>query len=309
MKLRTVLAASLALIAVNVSAQTTPLTDPLVDEHEIIITCEYTSESKRPDQKVLESKAEEKAMNGIYHYKLRLPKGYMADPTKSWPVMFIAAPGGKAGMGNMGAYLKEHGIIMVMLQESKNGPFAPMLGNFLAAHDDLVQRVRVLEGQKYCTGWSGAALGSSTFILARPGFAGAILQGHGPNDVDAIKRNPKLHIAMLVGETDTAFPLLEPAKRAMPASRFLGMVFPGGHMWAPTEYFNKAMDWLTAKATAAAAAPAQPGSLLPGNGAAAATPRSSTMDAPRAAVTPPPRQSLLPPKATPAPPAAKSNEL
>ena len=30
--------------------------------------------------------------SGIYHYRVVLPKGYHADATKTWPVIFIASP-------------------------------------------------------------------------------------------------------------------------------------------------------------------------------------------------------------------------
>ena len=89
--------------------------------------------------------------------------------------MFIASPSGNASMGAMAERLKSGGYVVVMLVESKNGPWGPIVGNFLAAHDDVVQRVRIQEGLKFATGMSGGARASSVFVQARPGFAGLIL--------------------------------------------------------------------------------------------------------------------------------------
>ena len=38
--------------------------------------------------------------------------------------------------------------VVVMLIESRNGPWAPTIGNFFAAHDDVVRRIRIREGQR-----------------------------------------------------------------------------------------------------------------------------------------------------------------
>ena len=82
-------------------------------------------------------------------------------------------------MGTMQGYLKANGFVVVMLLDAKNGPWEPIVGNFLAAHDDVVKRVRIEEGKKYATGMSGGGRASSVFVQIRPGFCGLVTQGAG----------------------------------------------------------------------------------------------------------------------------------
>ena len=89
----------------------------------------------------------------------------------SRPTIFIAAPGGKAGLGNMADWIQRHGYVAVLLEESRNGDWEPAVGNFLAAHDDVLKRVRVAEGRKVATGMSGAARACSVSLSSAVGHA------------------------------------------------------------------------------------------------------------------------------------------
>jgi hypothetical protein len=150
----------------------TPLTEPLKDGTETRITCAYKGAGKFA------------ALSGTYHYVLRIPEGYSADARKTWKSIFIADPNGKARLGAMADWVKAHGYVAIMLEESRNGPWEPILGNFLAAHEDVVRRVRLAEGRKVATGFSGGARASSTFVTLAPGFGGLILQGAGCAEVN-----------------------------------------------------------------------------------------------------------------------------
>lgn len=247
-------AGSLALFAFVAGAQTTPLTESLAEEKEMTITCELTQAPKKGEIAVFGSAKDGDAAKGVYHYKLWIPKGYSADAQKRWPCMFIMSPGGNAAMGNMSNYLKSNGFVVVMLVESKNGPWAPIVGNFLAAHDDVIKRIRIEEGQKFATGMSGGARASSVFVQARPGFGGLILQGAGPSfddknnyHISGIKRDPKLTVAMTMGDTDSNKSEVKKTDTALPGARFKAFEFKGGHVWAPAEIFEQAMAWLKEK--------------------------------------------------------------
>lgn len=145
----------------------TPLTIALKDGSEVRITCGI---------KLVGTMA---ASSGLYHYRLWVPAGYSTDPKRTWKTIFIASPGGNAQLGAMGDWVKSHGYIAVMLEESRNGPYGPIIANFLAAHGDVIKRMRVAEGKKVATGFSGGALASSHFVTIVPGFGGLILQGAG----------------------------------------------------------------------------------------------------------------------------------
>ncbi len=233
-------------------AETTPLTQPLAEERETVIACEWAKTEPHQNVPVFGSAKESEQARGSYHYKLWLPRGYLADTARRWPCMFIADPGGNAGMGNMAARLQAGGYVVAMLVESKNGPWVPIVGNFLAAHDDLVQRVRIQEGLKFATGMSGGARGSSLFAQMRPGFAGWIGQGagfapdaHGGYHTAGLRKLPGFLVALTMGETDDNRNEIEKVRAAVPgAGRFLPLTFSGGHEWAPAEKFAAALDWM-----------------------------------------------------------------
>ena len=236
------------------AATTTPLNTPLKEESETLITCELTRAPGPGETRIFTSPKEADTAKGVWHYKLWLPKGYQADAFKKWPCMFIMSPSGDASMGTMADHLKAKGYVVVMLVESKNGPWGPVIGDFLAAHDDVIKRVRIEEGKKFATGHSGGARGSSLFVQARPGFGGVILQSAGAAyvgsgyDVQGMQRNGKLYVAMTMGDGDNNKSEVERMKGALnnPA-RFQAFSFPGGHVWAPKEIFEQAITWIEQK--------------------------------------------------------------
>lgn len=230
------------------------MTDIVPDEKETVIACELTQAPNFTQVPVFKSAKDAEGAKGSYHYKLWLPQGYSAAPLKRWPCLFVMSPGGNASMGNMQAYLKTKGFVVVMLVEAKNGPWEPIVGNFLAAHDDVIKRVRIQDGKKYATGMSGGGRGSSVFVQTRPGFSGLLLQGAGASFDDkgnynaaGIKRNPGLYVAMTMGLTDTNKPEVDRMKQTIDPKHFAAFDFTGGHTWAPAETFEKAMGWLTEK--------------------------------------------------------------
>jgi hypothetical protein len=231
-------------------AKTTPLDRSLREEREITITCELTQAPNFQDVPVFDSVHDSEAAVGRYHYKLWLPKGYLTDPQRRWPCMFIADPNGNASMGEMAPWLKSHGYVVVMLVESQNGPWPPIVGNFLAAHDDAVNRVRLQEGWKIATGVSGGARASSVFVQIRPGFSGLILQAAGAASgegghyhVAGLQRIRPLYTVMTMGDTDHNRGEVERMKEVLGAANLMILNFKGGHMSAPRAVMERALDW------------------------------------------------------------------
>ena len=232
-------------------SELTPASQPIIEEQEILIACECVKAPSRTDIPILSSTKDAESAKGDYHYKLWLPKGYLADTSKQWPCMFIMSPGGKATMGKMADYLKSKGFVVVMLVEARNGPWGPIVGNFMAAHDDVIKRVRIKEGLKFATGQSGGARASSVFVQSRPGFCGLILQSAGAayddkNNywVSKLKQNTGLYVVMLMGNTDQNKNEVGKMKMVIPSSRFHDIEFTGGHTWAPSDIFEQGMGWL-----------------------------------------------------------------
>ena len=248
MKLSPMVAAT-PLLLFTLHAEVTPLDQALPDSHLTTITCDLKQPPPYSDIPVFKTTADAENTLGTYHYKLWLPEGYSADRTSQWPCMFIMDIGGNATMGTMEAWLKSNHFIVVMLVEAKGGPWGPIIGNFLAAHDDVIKRVRV--GKKYATGISGGARASSIFVQLRPGFSGLILQAAGvmfddTNDYIAagLKGNPQLRIAMTLGSSDPNLAEVDPMKKLFGPEQLAIFEFNGGHAWAPPFTFKKAMAWL-----------------------------------------------------------------
>jgi hypothetical protein len=215
----------------------TPLNAPLGTETRI--TCEYRSNAQQPQ------------LTGTYHYRLWLPPSYTPRSIKKWKVIFISSPQGHADLGNMANWIRAHDYVAVGLEEARNGPAEPVVGNFIAAHDDLCLRLPIAEGQKICTGVSGGARACSTYVTLRPGFGGLLLQGAGcalrlPDGTYDIKGMNLKGVAVTMGTEDFNHNEIEGLKRTF-GTRLQVFEFSGGHQWAPAEVVGKALDALDQK--------------------------------------------------------------
>jgi predicted esterase len=188
--------------------------------------------------------------SGVYHYRVVLPKGYHADTTKEWSALFIASPGGNASMGNMAEWIRKHGYIAILLDESRNGPWDPSVGNFLAANQDASKRFRIGPGRKVCTGFSGGARASSVFASIGDGFGGVVLQGAGvgilDNGIQGLRGVQISAVAVTMGKKDPNRGEIKQLQ-ATQGDRLEVFEFEGGHQWAPKDVVEKALDYVDAK--------------------------------------------------------------
>ncbi len=253
MKLPIIFASVFFSVGAIANAEITPLSAPLQEGTETVIECELKQAPTLSEVPVFEIQKEVKDTPGIYHYGLWVPKDYNKNPQRRWPCVFIMSASGSAGFGVMKNRLEMNGgYIVVMLVEAKNGPWPPIIGDFLAAHDDVIQRMRVQEGLKFATGFSGGARASSVFAQLRPGFSGLIMQAAGPSfqsksgnyNVAGLKRNPNLWVAMTMGDSDGNRNEIEKFRKQFGAERFKAFSFKGGHSGAPAPVFAEALDWI-----------------------------------------------------------------
>lgn len=182
----------------------------------------------------------------VLHYRLYLPRDYHDHPERAYPAMFMASPIGDATMGAFEERLRAERWLVAMLIESRNQSQLWM-PNFLAAHDDLVRRVRVQPGMLFCTGLSGAARACSAYPGLREGFRGIILQGAGPwrGDVFAGEANRDLVVYGTFGAEDFNLPHALRIRRGLPPTvRRMVEVWDGGHDWAPAPVAERALDWV-----------------------------------------------------------------
>lgn len=193
------------------------------------------------------------AQVGAYHYDLYLPSGYYDNPHRFYPCLFIADPGGNATMGTMQSWLQGQRWIVVMLVESRNGPWGPIYGNFYSAHDDVIKRLRVDMNKRVATGFSGGARASSEFVDRRKGFHGLILQGagfsYGPglyDESNVYGDQPGLRVFATFGHADGNLYERDMIRSHLaPAVNFDSEVFSGGHQWAPSATIQRALNWIS----------------------------------------------------------------
>ena len=253
-------------------AGTTPMDTKLTEDGATLIECSVRD--PRENKGVFTKSGngaenpQKSAKTDGYHYNLYIPKGYSANPERRYPCLFIASPGGNAGMGAFAERLKRDEWIVVMLQESRNDS-PDWLRNFLAAHDDVVERVRIARGAKFATGMSGGARCSSVNVTARPGFAGLLCQAAGfasefSPDVDPYEKFPaRILAAATFGDADSNQFESQRFRRDLKQCRVLVQFFKGGHSTCPAENFDAAMDWMETSLFADAARAKKSGSYAP----------------------------------------------
>lgn len=212
---------------------------------EATIACEY-----RGDESFAGTGIDAKPAAGVFHYQLYLPSGFAADAEH--PAVFLMSPGGQARPAALKRFADEAGWIIAALQEAKNGPWEPIIGNFLAAHDDLVRRCKVAATRKFATGFSGGARGSSMFVQMRPGFRGVLLQGAGfwfDDGKYGIKGLPRdCRVAMIMGEQDKNRAEIARLREALPkAQQFKVWEWSGGHQKPPDAMLTEALLWIGAE--------------------------------------------------------------
>jgi dienelactone hydrolase len=193
---------------------------------------------------------------GDYHYRVYLPPGYSDRHEETFPCLFIFSPSGNARLGSVAGFAKRERWIVILLAESRNGPTAPQIGNFLAAYDDVSKRFRIQPGMIFATGQSGGARSSLLCAELRPGFGGVLLQSAGSWLPPGFKPehtfktvNPTMAVYALFGDTDMNRTEAFTLRRDLPAGTpYRWDIFTGGHQWAPTDAVEPALRWLSRQA-------------------------------------------------------------
>lgn len=227
-------------------SETTPLDQALKEDGVTLIAVDFKSSEIK-----IKSANMEKFIDGTYHYNVYVPAGYNANKDRKYACLFIASPGGNADLGNIRNWAKSKEWIVVMLVESKNGDSPwPSVSNFLAAHDDAVKRLRIQNGFKFGTGFSGGARVSSLFSSYREGFAGVVLQAAGfawdktGYIYDSAKNNKNLTVYAIIGTKDSNYKEISELDRNLPVHTIRKLVSPDiGHQWAPEEDMNLGLEW------------------------------------------------------------------
>lgn len=159
----------LAVMAGRAMGEVTPLDTPLADDKVTPITCQYTGQ-----EQVFIGEANVPAQPGTYCYKVYVPPGYndAGNAARQYPCLFVCSGSGNPSLRDMQDWVRRNRWIVVLVSDAKNGPWPPIFGAFLGAHDDAVKRLRVSESLKFAMGASGGAAMTGYGITVRRGFVG-----------------------------------------------------------------------------------------------------------------------------------------
>jgi len=241
-------ATSLVCATVATLAQAvTPMDAPLPDDQITMIECECLdlNEKAGPVGGRTEACSQDYTTK-IFHYRLYLPRGYSGDNERRYPCMFVASPGGNANMNPLKDRYRRDRWVVAMLVESRNGK-PQWFHNFTAAYDDVVKRVRLLKGYKFCTGVSGGARVASVYPGHRRGFAGVFFQAAGisAGDTPVIEGLRGVPFFASFGDKDYNLYETDEFYRCIaPSEAYEVEVFQGGHGGAPRPTAERALDWL-----------------------------------------------------------------
>ncbi|MDZ4197746.1 MAG: hypothetical protein U1E27_00510 [Kiritimatiellia bacterium] len=239
-------------IAAQSFAEMTPMNAEIPEETLTKIACEYKKPLLTKDLPFLRGREERLGILGSYVYSLWLPKGYHEDPKRTWPVLFIVSPDSEAKLGNMEPWIRKNEYVAVIWTESASQLASKGIGNFMAAHDDAAQRLRLKPDSKIITGFTFCAANASRYALLRPGFRGIILQAgapmrnqHGVFEIQENREIRRLRVATVRGFRDD-HPQNSSSVYMLTRTGHQVEFFPfdGGRDWAPAEIFAKAADWV-----------------------------------------------------------------
>ncbi len=180
-------------------------------------------------------------------YALYLPPGYT--PEKTWPILVAFDPGaiGRNPLERFKEAAQKYGFIIVGSNNSKNGPWLPVMEASMAIWTDTNQRFSIDKKRVYTTGFSGGSRAAAVFsqFVNHP-VEGIIGIGAGlPQQLKPAQIQPSAYFG-IVGIGDFNY---QPMMRLdnefdnwnVP-HRFL--VYDGEHNWPPQEICTRAVEWM-----------------------------------------------------------------
>jgi hypothetical protein len=180
-------------------------------------------------------------------YALFLPPGY--SPEKTWPILYAFDPGarGRIPLEHFKEAAQKYGYIVVGSNNSRNGPWPPVMEASMAVWTDTHERFSIDEKRVYATGFSGGSRAASAFskFVNHP-VAGIIGIGAGlPQELKPVQVKPSVYYG-IVGIGDFNYqPMMrldEEFDKWDVLHRFL--VYDGEHKWPPQEICTRAVEWM-----------------------------------------------------------------
>lgn len=181
-------------------------------------------------------------------YALYLPSAYSEE--KEWPVLYAMDPGarGEIPVALFHKAAEEFGYILVGSNDSRNGPWQPVIQSLIAVWNDTHDRFSIDKKRIYVTGFSGGSRAASIFarIIMHP-VAGII--GCGAGLANALIKPEQVQTAYylgIIGITDFNYREMmrlrdQFAQHGTPQRFF---VHTGGHDWPSEDICGRAIEWM-----------------------------------------------------------------
>jgi len=236
------------LLAQAARAGTTPMEAPLREGGVTRITCDLVdaTESRKRFKYITDGERSQSKKTTGFHYNVYVPAGYAASRDHHYPCLFLGGKGFNPKRKESARFTRDRWVVVTLVEAGKEG--VHWLHNFLAAHDDVVKRVRIARGLKFTTGYSGTTRAASVHPLVRPGFAGVIAQAAGFNyrtkPYDHYYEWFPAHVLVTGCFGNGCFNAKEAhaIRRNLSWSRTDILFFKGGHAWATPAIIDSALD-------------------------------------------------------------------
>jgi hypothetical protein len=131
-----------------------------------------------------------------------VPKGYGERADERFPALYISNPSGNPGFRSLEAWADRRGVLLITINDSKNGPSEPNIVAQDAVLAESEKNLRLHPCLRYATGQSGAGAASIMLVNRYPDrFAGVMVQVHSAGP-------PPKHVAVVYvgGRTDDTHP-------------------------------------------------------------------------------------------------------
>lgn len=187
------------------------------------------------------------AKDPAQHYALYLPSNYTQE--KKFPLLLAFDPGGR-GRRPLEQYLaaaEKFGFIVAGSNVSRNGSWTNSMAAAQAMGADVTARLSVDEKRIYTAGMSGGARVAMGLALGSPQIiAGVIASSAGYPDSKPRKTLP-FAVFGTAGTEDFNWLEMRSLDHALTSPHHVA-VFPGGHVWLPSELAVEAVEWLDLQA-------------------------------------------------------------
>jgi len=187
--------------------------------------------------------------DGKHTYNLVLPPSYETDKDRRFPVLFTNTPGAGGGTYGMENWARRNELILVVLNDTKNGlPAAAYPAAFSAVMGSVEADLRVHPCLRFSMGMSGGGWAAMSLASKyNDKFAGVCMLAHSGNGADA-RLAKHIAVAFVHGEKDTVHGASS-ARRVAKSLESRGHpvrihVGDWGHINGPLDIRERFMDWM-----------------------------------------------------------------